>query len=311
MPIDDTFSEQDQAALAFCIELLRNEPTAEYKEARREARVTRGLSVRRQVWTVARRKSGVGPQDEVVAEDVTGSAPSPAPQPPRDRGPHSHPQQVRERDAADGPRAREGQSFEQRDDAGDSSERHEDRPSRRQERDSSDEEPRWPGGRRPAWAVPKPEPKEATPSPTSMFLTPARNPIEFMVQYLKTTNAEASFEEVRSAAEDAGFTIYPATFGRAQALSGLLDDEVSDEPIRVAPQSSLPATSGASASTSPSSSSAPPRPSQPVPVSVDGIDPVAGMQAFMTAMGKSERDSKALKLRIERMLDVIHRALDA
>lgn len=159
--------------------------------------------------------------------------------------------------------------------------------------------------------MPKPERKEPAPTANSMFLNPARNPIEFMVQYLKTTNAEASFDEVRRAAEEAGYTIYPATFGRAQALAGLLDDEVTDEPIRVAPESSAPPAAPTPPAPAPTPAAAP-RQKRTVeaPVNTDGIDPVAGLHAFMAALGKAERDQAVLKNKVQSMLDVIHRALD-
>ena len=295
MTIDDSYSDQDRAALAFCIELLEREPDLDYKEARREARVSKGLSVRRQIWTTARRQCGVGPHDEVVSEDVLGHAPEPpsAPEvpsaPSRSGAPESAPWGRESGRRHHSEQAPERQPTSSDHHAGESA--------------GTPTEPRWPGGRKPAWATPSHGAKDPDPKPASMFLNPARNPIEFMVQYLKTTNAEANFDEVREAAENAGFTAYPATFGRAQALAGLLDDENPEEPIRVS--SAAPANT-----TTPAAVERPERKQEATGGESPDIDPVAGMQAFIAAMGKAERDQAALKKRIERMLEVIQHALE-
>jgi hypothetical protein len=57
--------------------------------------------------------------------------------------------------------------------------------------------------------------------------TARQTPVEFMTDQLKE-NPETSFRQMKELAEAKGFTIYPATFGRAQALAGLLDDEPED-----------------------------------------------------------------------------------
>jgi hypothetical protein len=48
-----------------------------------------------------------------------------------------------------------------------------------------------------------------------------KNPaIRFMVEYLGA-HREAGFDEVKAAAADSGFTIYPITYGNARRLAGL------------------------------------------------------------------------------------------
>jgi hypothetical protein len=80
--------------------------------------------------------------------------------------------------------------------------------------------------------------------------TARQTPVEFMVDQLKE-NPEISFRQMKELAEAKGFTIYPATFGRAQALAGLLDDEPEDAELeraraaqrgRPRPSSNDPAT---------------------------------------------------------------------
>ncbi|NRA96046.1 MAG: hypothetical protein HRU14_07535 [Planctomycetes bacterium] len=261
MTVDESFTQPDLDALAFCVSLLQSEPDATYKEARREARVSKGLSVRRQVWTAARRKMGIGPQDEVVdasmptalhsiSENIRATEPSPE---------------------AAGVGEDEGA-----------------------EEESGSPEGAWPSGRRPAWATPKPEQEgAAAPSPKDVFVDPPQNPVEFMMQFLQTTNPEASFEEVRLAAEAAGHTVYPATFGRAQALAGLLEEAEEGKLI----------TPAASMSTAPDQ--APPTAASPG----KGIAPVTGLQAFIKAIAKSEKDHQLLRTNIEKMLETIRHGL--
>lgn len=286
MTVDESFTQPDLDALAFCVALLQNEPDITYKEARREARVSKGLSVRRQVWTAARRKLGIGPQDEVVDASMADTQKAQAqkaeraeeprrPSRPDDDGHgEAEPTPVHDGEVAPGtnePRAR-GEAAPPKRDA-------------------------WPSGRRPAWATPKPAPKEqSAPSPNDLFVSPPQNPIEFMVRYLQTTNAEASFEEVRLAAESAGHTVYPATFGRAQALAGLLEEVEDGKPVPASASAPKPKAKKAAA------------PPPPAPTT-DGIDPVAGMQAFMKAMAKSEKDRHLLRRNIEQMLEIIQRGL--
>jgi len=257
MPLDENLPDLDQAALQFCIALLKSEPDASYRDARREARLEKGLSVRRQVWTEARREVGLL-NDEIVDSQLVGNIDGPSTEP---APPDTH-------------------------DHGAQPDPHE--PERAQ----------WPSDRRPAWAQPL-EPRKAPndPSPASLFPSPPSNPIEFMVQYLKTSNPEASFDEVRLAAEDAGHTIYPATFGRAQALAGILDDHVQQEdPVTDPPgETEIPRET--------------PKPTPRAATSTSKIEPEAGFRAFMKAWNTATHDRDSLRTAMQRMLDTVQRAL--
>lgn len=257
MTVEDSFSQSDLDALSFCVSLLQSDPDATYKEARSEARVSKGLSVRRQVWAAARHKMGIGPQDEIVDAAMAHSL---RPEPGRAEAPTSV-----SKDATIEGLVGAEEEAEPRE-AG------------------SSKEPR------PAWATRSPQPDDsAVPSAKSVFVDAPLSPIEFMVQHLQTTNPEASFEEVRLAAEAAGHTVYPATFGRAQALAGLLEESDQGEPIPGAP---------------------PPEPTQPPPGQPKGkIDPVAGLGAFIKAMNRSEKEHHLLRTNIEQMLETIRRGL--
>jgi hypothetical protein len=114
-----------------------------------------------------------------------------------------------------------------------------------------------------------------------------------MVQFLQTTNPEASFEEVRLAAEAAGHVVYPTTFGRAQALAGLLEEAEEGKPITLAT----------------SVSAAPEQAPRPAASPGKGIDPVNGLQAFIKAIAKSEKDHHLLRTNIEKMLETVRRGL--
>jgi hypothetical protein len=126
-----------------------------------------------------------------------------------------------------------------------------------------------------------------------------------MVEYLKA-QPEATFEEMRTVAEDAGHTIYPATFGRAQARAGILDDI--DPPHAAAP---TPAPQVA-----PAAPSSLPLPKPPTPSPRKGAprpapsEAVKAMETFITAWIATTEDKETLRSAIERMLEVIHSALE-
>ncbi len=115
-----------------------------------------------------------------------------------------------------------------------------------------------------------------------------------MIRYLQDKNPDASFEEVRVAAEYAGYTVYPATFGRAQALAGILDS--------VAEGEAVPASV---------SHPTPPAPEEaPVAANINDIDPVEGFRAFASAFSSSQARRDSLRDSLEDMLDVVRRALE-
>lgn len=283
--------EHDREAIEFCLGLLRDDPDMTYREARRLGRTQRGLAVRRQDWTAARREAGLSGRDEddlfdppeektAPASAATGS---PAPSP---------------RSSASGTAARE-------------------------EGPGRSRTPPWqsdPKRPAPPWATPPArggDPREeahpasesprspALPStPRSLFTNPAQNAIEFMVRYLEEKR-DAAFEEVREAAEDAGFTIYPATFGRAQAIAGIV--EATPKPVIVRTPSNLPATGEAR-------SSAAGEPSSALPGHSRGAyaesSPEAALQIFARAYQNRKRQRNLLRSRIGEMIAVVAAALE-
>ena len=68
MTVEDSFSQSDLDALSFCVSLLQSDPGATYKEARSEARVSKGLSVRRQVWTASLERRSAQPTSKSLSQ---------------------------------------------------------------------------------------------------------------------------------------------------------------------------------------------------------------------------------------------------
>lgn len=322
MTAEDRFEGSDQAAYEWCVQLLEEDPTAEYKHARKQARKEAGIGVRRQVWTAARRALGLASEHEASPpQEAPRPAPPTASPPPAARRPSPPPPPPappRERDER--PDRREP----------DAPERRPDRPrpawatprEALRPREAADplvsprpHAPAPPSPREsrpqnapPPWATPR-SPPPASRQPSSMeALTPPREPagsnptsaIEWMVGYLKTVNPEASFAEVRKAAEAAGHTVYPATFGRAQAITGILEDQEQKEKQQATPPPAAPgaASSRGAAETSRTSTDGP-------------VDPIEGLQAFVDALNAAERDSLAFKKSMRAMLEVIEQALEA
>jgi hypothetical protein len=258
MAPEDTTPEQDTAAVQWAVGVLQSDPDITYKELRREARVQAGLSLSRRAWTAARRELGL-----VSAEDMEGGSAHEAP----DRG------------AAV--------------------------PERAPARDRESAQPRPPveyrGQRRPAWAAPartapwaQPLPARTEPPPTATIQ--ARTAIEFMVEYLRTVKLEASFQEVQAAAEKAGFTIYPATFGRAQAMVGLVE---ASKPVVLPPASPAPAPEPAL------------RAAPAAAPSQAGIDPEEGLRAFFDAYRRAHLDRARIRRLMRDMLEVAQAALES
>ncbi len=330
MGIEDSFSDQDQAASRFCERMLRQEPDASYKEVRREARNAAGLKLRREVWTSVRRQLGLRPDEE--APDAGDSEEGTSP-------PMSGPESRRHRD--DAPPFRD-----------DRPPRWDDRPQRTDRPPYPDrqpypqrppyrepapppaarEEPRYEGERRrPAWATPArgpippaprmPEPRPfaqppqppapvAPPPRSSTIVNAPRSAIEFMVEYLRAVNREASFNEVKDAAEREGYTVYPATFGRAQAIVGIVEAPVGAAARPIGPAAAAP-VAPPSAPVVAAEVSATPAPT-PVPAVAPAFvapDPVEGLRAFFVAVDRLQSDGVRLRKAAATMLAAVQLAL--
>lgn len=337
MPIEDTLSEPDQAALRFCLKSLRQDPQITYKEVRREARNSAGIAVRRQIWTMARRELGLKVDDEGTdgasgggADDAGGG-----------RDPHFAPREERRHPptapipptpapstASTGHESPEPRHFP---------------PPRREERSPPRFDSREEGDRRrPAWAQPSRQGPSARPFESrepfdrrppsgaeggappaadgahSKLVSPPRNPIEFMVHYLQTVNRESSFLEIKDAAEREGYTIYPATFGRAQAIVGLVEaPQHLHRPSPPAPAPVAPPAAVVPAATAaPAAGSVTPAPAEAVPPVLGtrapgSIDPISGLMIFMTALDDLDKDRLRFRNSIGGILSVVRHALDA
>jgi hypothetical protein len=129
-----------------------------------------------------------------------------------------------------------------------------------------------------------------------------------MVRYLQS-KPEASFDEVREASEDAGFTIYPATFGRAQAIAGII--EANPRPIITshvvpptvnAPTPKTIAEPTASAGPTPLMT----RSSLPTPE----LSPEVAFQVFFKAFQQRRAQRTLIHDRVGAMLEIIDHALE-
>lgn len=337
MPTESTFSDQDEAAFQYCLKALKSDPQVTYKEVRREARNAESVSVKRHVWTAARKKLGLIPEES--------AAPGPAPRRPDnpDAGTDDRPEppggDPRERDRPYRPRSDRGRPGGRDRDGGpyrgprrgpDGPDRMDDRqrPDRRMDRPAP---PSRPDHRRPAWATPPenrsqrpsaPPPPSAPPgNPAAppappagstpfddvldpvtgkpVFVSPRRNSVDFCVEYLEKL-PEATFQEVKVAGEREGFAIYPATFGRAQAQVGIVEADATvlkKPPAPVAPAAPPPTRPAA------------PPPPPPRAKKTSDIDPVEGFQAFIDALMTVEHDRVVLRRAIEAMLEVVQNAL--
>ncbi len=312
-----TDQEQDpqfEKALAYCLGALREDPDAHYKEVRRAARADSGIALKRHVWTAARVQLGLKVDDDGEGDESaprTASATPPprvnplpprtiAPAPPRPYMPPVHmpaermPPRAPERPFAS-PAARDAAP------------------------------PGDPWRKRPAWAMPQ------TPAATQdawlatnarqpgrkrelpEILKQARNPVEFMVGYLQQVSREANFDEVAEAAEEFGFTVYPTTFGRAQAIVGIVEgpqrvQSHGNAPAAQAPSTTVaPTTSGASWTAPETTTLA--TAATAAPASATANDPLSGLLAFFHGLDQRTAASSMLRHEMALMLHVVEEAL--
>jgi hypothetical protein len=133
-----------------------------------------------------------------------------------------------------------------------------------------------------------------------------------MVHYLQSINREATFQEVAEAAEREGYAVYPATFGRAQAIVGIVEaPQVLQRPFP-APATAQPAAATPLAPPAPPS---PPEPLEPLPAqrpameSPGAVDPITGLMIFMTALDDLDKDRQRFRQSVSAMLSVVQQAL--
>ena len=290
MSQDISLSTEDREIIALCVELLKQDSGITYREVRKKLRSEKDLGVRRQLWSAARKEAGIARDDNDLAGD----------------GQARRPQETGRQ--------------ENRNHRG-----HQDRrgPQRRPEsrepvrRDTEEPEAPWtpdPSKPPPPWARSREHDRRRMPdshdngqhverreqpSPKP-FYPPARTAMEFMVQYLGKL-PEASFEQVRDAAEDAGFTIYPATFGRAQATVGIIEADPAPIVRRTRP-TSPPATTPKKPE--------PETPAQAPDIAVAADQAEAGFQVFLQAYKKRNSSVDTLESTIKKMLQVVEEALD-
>ena len=132
-----------------------------------------------------------------------------------------------------------------------------------------------------------------TPSPIRV------NAVEFMAGHLRD-HPEASYKEVRELAEDSGYTVSAAAFGRAQVIAGILkrDEEVHrsqsviSEPAQTKPQDT-PAVSQSS----------------PAKARSTEEDPVVYLQKFISHFGDAVDRRGELRSALQEMLKVVQQAL--
>lgn len=295
----------DQKAMEYCLGVLRDDPDAHYKEVRRAARADKGITLKRHVWTLARQQLGLK-GDEDGGEETTERESTPA---PRSAAPQQQaPWQNR---GAPPPRARWPE------------------PSAPPQWDSA--APNQGARKRPAWAMPQSssaperpsEPARSAPSggPAKTprqkelpeILKQARNPVEFMVGYLQRVSRDASFAEVEEAAEEFGFTVYPTTFGRAQAIVGIVE-----APVRVVPASVAAAAAAAAAPAAPATPSPAPQAAAPqssyaaptiAPAASASADPLDGLLNYFVALDRRASGSVQARRLIQQMLHAVDEAL--
>ncbi len=177
LPEDTSSPDQDQAAVRYCLRMLKEEPDVSYKEVRREAWRSEKLTIRRQEWTAARRELGLaveaaepepserggqeGPREPTGGEPPRSPSREPRPYPPReDRSRFGPPGHGREFERPSWPERTGGAARTSDDEGSFFGEPSRPAPPRRDEAGGEER-------RRPAWATP------ARPSGPAAPQTPA------------------------------------------------------------------------------------------------------------------------------------------
>jgi len=122
---------------------------------------------------------------------------------------------------------------------------------------------------------------------------PRQNAVEFMANYLRE-KPEAGYREVREAAETGGYTVSSATFGRAQAIVGILED----------------AESEAAAPAGPSPAEATAAPARRALRGRRAKDPASLLEDFIDAWEGTSGESGKMKEALSEMLKVVDHALE-
>ena len=277
---DPSQPTDESKALEACRSILAGDPDADYKFVRREA-WSDGIKVTRAVFSAVLRELHGEPEPEHHERETRRQEPRSGPVPPRAPtrmeesgaqrpGGHISPwTRSREgRDAGPGPREREdgrGHAAEDRE-----------RSPRQQARQA------WDtlftaGGSSEMPSV----------SPGAPPIQPKGSAVEFMADYLRQ-RAEASYKEVRQAAEAAGYTVSSATFGRAQAIVGLIEPDPDSRPPPVRPKA-VPAPG-----TAPHA----------------GESPIQLLERFLSAARAMDGQRGELRAALQSMLKVVRRALE-
>ncbi len=290
MPTEENLPEQDATLLQWVLRTLRSDPEASYKDVRKEARSAVGLTLSRRIWTSARRELGLSTVDEGEG-DESGAPPLAPGRPMDDQG--FQPRRPYEQDFRRPPR-------------------HEPPPWSRPDRperpapnfDAAADADRR---RAPAWMQPSRSPWERPPEPVvepapidqqKNIIQQARSAIEFMVEYLRSVNREAAFAEVQDAASRAGFSVYPTTFGRAQAILGIVE---APKPVITAPVVEAPKMPPLAPPTNPT-----PTKGKDVLVVSDAIQ---GINTFFKTLDRMEKDRSKMRDMTRQMLDTVRNAL--
>jgi hypothetical protein len=282
---DATQPTEEAEALEVCRRLLAEDPDADYKFIRREA-WSDGIKITRAVFSTVLRELHGEPEPEPRARrasrheaDLRPAAPRAPARAEEGAGPRPGGQispWTRSRDgrgAEPQVRDREGGRERPLQDAEPSRER-----SPRQQA-------------RQAWDTLFTTGPSADLPPGSPLAPPAQpkgSAVEFMADYLRQ-RSEAPYKEVRQAAEAAGYTVSSATYGRAQAIVGLIEPDHDSRPPPIRPKPvSLPA-----------------------PPSRDVESPMQILDRFVAAARGMDQERGELRIAIQSMLKVVRRALEA
>ena len=269
---------EEKAAIAFCREHLREHPQAIFRDVRALA-FRQGVRVDRRIFSAVQREMGGGPPAEEVLSQPLVEAPGQA----AVEAAAAAVQEVAEDVTGKEPQAPAA-------------------PPRWDQLFGSEAEPTpEPSAVEPPAPAAEPITESATESarralgllsPPAATDTPRLNAVEFMAAYLRD-HPEAPYKEVRELAEAEGYTVSSATFGRAQAVAGLLDEDEEQAPApERAPEPKKvrrPSTRGRRR----------------------GRDPALLLEEFIASWEDTELERRKLRKALKAMLDVVEQALKA
>lgn len=234
--IESLTDPEEQAAAEFCRKALETRPGASYKELRREGHA-QGIKVTRRIYSAVCR-SLYGSDEWGRGEQAAPAPPDSGEEPradghqgnsPEDAAGAAPPQEEEESTTPGGGWGSEQGAASPREDPQSTARRQWDEFFKKEEAPPAGA----PGGGEPAPPGGSDEPSSGTRSAMEALGffsgksgTVQRTAVEFMADYLRD-KPEAGYKEVREAAENNGYTVSSATFGRAQAMVGLVEP---DEP---------------------------------------------------------------------------------